>query len=113
MLIEGDTVAAIGYQEQPPAADRTLDLPGHHVLPGFIDVHLHLTQAAWFPHGVDGSAWRGVADALRAIRVAADSEPADLTVCDGDPFEPRSRVVQTWVAGQIAWRRQSLAARPR
>lgn len=26
--------------------------------------------------------------------------PADLAVCDGDPFAPATRVVQTWVAGR-------------
>jgi predicted amidohydrolase YtcJ len=81
VLIEDGRVAAVGDQsvvgdrEQPPAADQTLDLSGHHVLPGFVDVHLHLTQAAWFPYGGDGSAWQGVADALRSIRVAADADP--------------------------------------
>ena len=27
-------------------------------------------------------------------------EPADLAICDGDPFTPRTRVTQTWVAGR-------------
>jgi predicted amidohydrolase YtcJ len=27
--------------------------------------------------------------------------PADLAVCDGDPFAPTSRVVQTWIAGEV------------
>jgi predicted amidohydrolase YtcJ len=80
VLIEDESVAAVGGQNaagdhnQPPAADHTLDLPGHHVLPGFVDVHLHLSQAAWFPYGGDGSTWHGVADALRAVRVAADAD---------------------------------------
>jgi predicted amidohydrolase YtcJ len=30
-------------------------------------------------------------------------EPADLVVCDGDPFTPATRVTQTWVAGTVAW----------
>jgi predicted amidohydrolase YtcJ len=28
--------------------------------------------------------------------------PADLVVCDGDPFMPATRVTQTWVAGTVA-----------
>jgi predicted amidohydrolase YtcJ len=28
--------------------------------------------------------------------------PADLAVCDGDPFDPATRVVQTWVEGAVA-----------
>jgi predicted amidohydrolase YtcJ len=59
----------------PRPADQVSDLTGHHVLPGFVDVHLHLSQAAWFPRGSDGLGWAGLADALRAVRVGADAEP--------------------------------------
>jgi predicted amidohydrolase YtcJ len=72
LLIQDDHVAALGQPGQaPPAADEVLDLAGCHVLPGFVDVHLHLSQAAWFPTGGDGSAWRCLADALHAVGVAA------------------------------------------
>jgi hypothetical protein len=30
-------------------------------------------------------------------------EPADLVICDGDPFAPATQVTQTWVAGTVAW----------
>jgi len=30
-------------------------------------------------------------------------EPADLAICDGDPFVPATRVNQTWISGQAAW----------
>jgi len=30
-------------------------------------------------------------------------QPADLAICDGDPFTPATRVTQTWVAGTVAW----------
>ena len=30
-------------------------------------------------------------------------QPADLAICDGDPFEPATRVTQTWIAGTVAW----------
>jgi predicted amidohydrolase YtcJ len=54
-------------------------------------------------------------DAVRAYTVAAASslgapagglaagEPADFVVCDGDPFAPGTRVIQTWIAGEQAW----------
>src|SRR6266540_71971 len=74
LLVEDDRVAALGETQPPPPADEVIDLTGCHVLPGFVDVHLHLSQAAWFPHGGDGMAWRSLAEALRAIRVAADAE---------------------------------------
>jgi len=73
-MVEGDRVAAMGEQE-PPAAGRVVDLPGCHLLPGFVDVHLHLSQAAWIPRGGDGWGWRGLAEALRAVRAAGNASP--------------------------------------
>src|SRR6266487_2622791 len=78
LLVEDDRVAALGETQPPPPADEVIDLTGCHVLPGFVDVHLHLSQAAWFPHGSDGMAWRSLAEALHAIRVAADAAPDAL-----------------------------------
>src|SRR6266542_4969524 len=79
VLVDGDRIGAIGEDDgssaQLPSADERLDVHGGHVLPGFVDVHLHLSQAAWFPLGVDASGWRGLADALRAVRVTAAAAP--------------------------------------
>jgi len=33
----------------------------------------------------------------------APGQPADLVVCDGDPFQPQTRVTQTWIAGRPVW----------
>jgi len=78
LLVAGDRVAALGDQDGGgrPAADEVVSLPGCHVLPGFVDVHLHLTQAAWFGQSCDGSGWQSLAEALRAISAAAGAEPA-------------------------------------
>ncbi len=76
LLVEGDRVAAVGSEGGPaPQADRVLHLPGCHVLPGFVDVHLHLSQAAWFGRGGDGSGWRSVSEALDAVARAAAASP--------------------------------------
>jgi predicted amidohydrolase YtcJ len=76
VLVEDGQVAAVGGDgEEPPPADHVVDLTGCHVLPGFVDVHLHLTQAAWFPRGGDAFGWRGLADALHAVRAAAAADP--------------------------------------
>ena len=56
LLLDGDRIAGTGTAGPPPAADEVLDLAGCHVLPGFVDAHLHLTQAAWYPHGEIGRA---------------------------------------------------------
>lgn len=33
----------------------------------------------------------------------APGQPADLVVCDGDPFQPGTTVTQTWIGGRVAW----------
>jgi predicted amidohydrolase YtcJ len=77
LLIEDGQVAAIGASdgEQPPPADEVVDLADCHVLPGFVDAHVHLSQAAWFPLGGDGFAWPSLSDALHAVRAAAAADP--------------------------------------
>jgi predicted amidohydrolase YtcJ len=79
VLVDGDRIAAIGDDDAPgtelPAADERVDVKGGHVLPGFVDVHLHLSQAAWFPQGVDGLSWASLTDALHAVRVQAAADP--------------------------------------
>jgi predicted amidohydrolase YtcJ len=42
LLVDGRHVERVGVGE-PPGADRTVDLPGTVVLPGFVDAHVHLT----------------------------------------------------------------------
>jgi predicted amidohydrolase YtcJ len=81
ILVEGDRIAAVGEtsgrgEALPSPIDERLDLGGCHVLPGFVDVHLHLSQAAWFPLGVDGLEWASLADCLHAVRVQAAADPA-------------------------------------
>ncbi|WP_225730255.1 MULTISPECIES: amidohydrolase family protein [unclassified Nocardia] len=36
-------------------------------------------------------------------------QAADLVVCDGDPFDPATRVTQTWVAGEKVWQERNSA----
>src|SRR6266581_5599557 len=79
VLVDGDRIAAIGEDDgssaELPAADEHLNVHGGHVLPGFVDVHLHLSQAAFFPLGVNGLGWSSLADALHAVRVQAAADP--------------------------------------
>lgn len=45
VLIEGDRIAAAGSRIDPPAGTERLDLPGASLLPGLIDMHVHLADA--------------------------------------------------------------------
>jgi imidazolonepropionase-like amidohydrolase len=121
LLIEDEAVAAVGEQGQPPPGGQALDLSGHHILPGFADVHLHLSPAAWFHRGGDALGWRDLAgEAVRAQTVTAAASPgapgsgglapgqaAGLVICDGDRFAPGTPVTQAWNQrpGRIAARR--------
>src|SRR5215472_9113083 len=72
LLVSGDRIAAAGTAGQPlPTAGRVLDLPGRHVLPGFVDAQQHPTLTAWVPQGTDGLGWPDLPAALAAIRTAA------------------------------------------
>jgi predicted amidohydrolase YtcJ len=89
--------------------------------PGVVDP-LHNLRAAIHRRAPSGRALQPEqalteSEAVRAATVAAAAslglpdasglaagQPADLVVCDGDPFQPETRVIQTWVAGRPAWR---------
>ncbi len=57
MLVEGDTIVSVGSGPQHPDADTTVDVGGHWLTPGFIDLH---------GHGGGGHAYDDGADELLA-----------------------------------------------
>jgi imidazolonepropionase-like amidohydrolase len=67
VLIEQDTISAVGAQLDVPASAQVVDLAGRAVLPGLIDAHTHLT------HGYEGvvadrEAGQGVRATFQALR---------------------------------------------
>src|SRR5919108_5382777 len=78
LLVDGRHVERVGSGD-PPAAERTVDLPGTTVIPGFVDSHVHLTGTgihhAGPPVGQTSSA-RELLDMLGAA--AADARDALL-----------------------------------
>jgi len=52
VLVEGDTIRAVGPDIVPPRGVRTLRLPGTTLLPGLMDIHSHL-----FLHPYNEAAW--------------------------------------------------------
>ena len=81
LLVRDGVVAALGAPgEEPPPHARAVDLPGHHVVPGFVDAHSHLGASAFLPAVLDGSAWRDASEALAAVRAAAARLPPERWV---------------------------------
>jgi allantoinase len=53
IAIRGETIAAIGEGELPPA-DEVHDFSGHTLLPGLVDGHMHTSSALGWP-GIEGA----------------------------------------------------------
>lgn len=66
VLIEGDRVVAVGAHLAAPADAERIDLPGGSILPGLIDLHVHLSDAG-LP---DATVQDGDPAVLRALRLA-------------------------------------------
>lgn len=60
VLIEGGRIKAIfGNSETLPQADEVLDLAGKYLMPGLIDMHVHMTAEAGIDKsGMSGGIWR-------------------------------------------------------
>lgn len=80
LLIEGETIGWLGPRSQAPAADRSIDLDGRCVLPGFVDSHAHLVfagdRAAEFAARMTGQPYTagGIRSTVQATRQASDQQ---------------------------------------
>jgi predicted amidohydrolase YtcJ len=70
ILVDGRHIQRVGSGE-PPAADRTVELPGATVLPGFIDSHVHLTSTGLALANADVMAARSARELLEIARTRA------------------------------------------
>lgn len=69
VLVDGRHVERVGTGE-PPSADRTVDLPGATIIPGFIDAHVHLTATgvrSSRPDVRDAGSAAGLMDIARGV----------------------------------------------
>ncbi len=67
VLVDGRHVQRVGTGE-PPQADRTVELPGVTIVPGFIDAHVHLTDTGAHLQTPEVAAARSVDELLAAVR---------------------------------------------
>jgi predicted amidohydrolase YtcJ len=92
VLIDDRHVERVGSGD-PPAADRTVDLPGATILPGFIDSHVHLTGTGVNAAGPDLGGVRSGRELLvllgeqaRSLRGPAMAHGFDETRWDDPAF---------------------------
>ena len=78
LLVDERHVQRVGAGE-PPEADRTVELPGTTIVPGFIDSHVHLTGTGIHAGGPDLKHLRSAGDLIEALaRYAGSVEGAAL-----------------------------------
>jgi predicted amidohydrolase YtcJ len=82
LLTDGRHVERVGSGE-PPTADRTVELPGATIVPGFIDTHVHLTPTGSALANADVESATSK-DALLAIaRARRDAGAKDVIALQG------------------------------
>ncbi len=103
ILVEGDSIVAIGPRArvQVPADAKVIDLAGRWILPGFVDLHMHLT----FPFDQSKDALQTNSEAtVRAISFMDQFLRQGITsVRDvAAPIEPMQAIVRGLADGSLA-----------
>jgi len=81
LLVDGRHVQRVGTGE-PPASDRTVELPGATIVPGFIDTHVHLTSTGLSSSDAQVATVRSSAELLE-VAAARAAEGNDLLLLQG------------------------------
>src|SRR6059058_726220 len=79
LLVDGRHVERVGSGD-PPAADRTVEIPGTTIIPGFIDAHVHLTGTGLNRSGPDLSDVPSKEQLLEKLAAAARSTDGAVLV---------------------------------
>jgi imidazolonepropionase-like amidohydrolase len=106
VLVEGDRIADVvdGYR-LPASGEKVLDLSGSTVLPGFIDLHVHLGMEMSPASYIERFTWNPADLALRAAAHARTTLRAGFTTVRnlGDGYNEtislRDAIRQGWVEG--------------
>jgi predicted amidohydrolase YtcJ len=67
LLVDGRHVQRVGSGD-PPEADRSVELPGATIVPGFVDTHVHLTSTGLAISNADVQAVRSARELLDLVR---------------------------------------------
>jgi hypothetical protein len=82
ILVDGRHIQRVGSGDLP-VADRTVELPGTTIVPGFIDSHVHLTSTGLSLANEDVAAARSSQDLLAIARARAASDEGSVVVLQG------------------------------
>src|SRR6266487_6114395 len=77
LLVDDRHVERTGSGE-PPSADRTVDLPGTTIVPGFIDTHVHLTGTGLSEVGIPLEQARTAEDMLGLVAEEISHGPTKI-----------------------------------
>lgn len=81
LLVDGRHVQRVGTGEPPIAeADRTVELPGATIVPGFIDAHVHLTGVGMHARAPEVADVRGAAQLVETLAAIAASDDGPTLV---------------------------------
>ncbi|HUX88151.1 MAG TPA: amidohydrolase family protein [Chloroflexota bacterium] len=103
VLVEGNQIAAVGLPSEIPVPDsaRIIDATGCTVLPGFIDMHVHITLGAG-----QGNLSLWLANGVTTVRDLGGDPDKSLAVRDeiaaGKRVGPRTFAVGPWLQGESA-----------
>ncbi len=106
VIVSGDRIVAVeaGFTE-PAGSDEVVDLRGHTLMPGLIDMHVHLGQERSPTSALDRFTMEPAARALQATTFAERTLLAgfttvrDLGTNDGVTLALRDAIEQGWVRG--------------
>lgn len=108
ILVDDGVVAGIGTGETP-RGDRTVDLEGAHVLPGFCDAHVHLPATGLYAAGLDLRGETSADAILRALE-ARHAEPGGV-LFGGNFEDPNDRPLTRHDLDRVVGDRPALLAR--
>jgi predicted amidohydrolase YtcJ len=74
VLVDDRHVERVGTGDPPPA-DRTVDLPGTTIFPGFVDAHVHLSGTGMLMAGLDLGSAGSRDEAMQLVRERPGSDP--------------------------------------
>ncbi|HEX2058139.1 MAG TPA: amidohydrolase family protein [Actinomycetota bacterium] len=108
-LVDAGTITATGAAADEPRAERTVDLDGAVLLPGFCDAHVHLPATGLYAAGMDFRGERSSRAILDAF--AERARQPDAILFGGNFEDPLDRPLTAALLDEAVGNRPALLAR--